>query len=103
MLEMEWTGPGQARLLEDKQPIGHARWDMKFLAWGKEQVKVAAVEEFQSPQDRRGDLWAYLTFLFQRDGAAAAVLDGTFFWFSQALQASWQAAGSPRAFSHIEP
>lgn len=96
MLEMEVTGPGEARLLEDKQVIGHARWSVRALAWDKERVKVAVVEALQAPSDRRGDLWAYLTFLFQRDGAAAAFLDGAFFWFSQGLQASWQAAGSPR-------
>lgn len=99
MLEMEVTGPGGARLLENKEVIGHARWSVKALAWGKERVKVAAVEDLQAPPDRRGDLWAYLTFLFQRDGAAAALLDGAFFWFSPALEKSWRAAGSPRELS----
>ncbi len=95
MLEMHVTGPGEARLLEDGKDVGLARWEMKALAWPGEQVKVALVETLQAPADCRGDFWAYLTFLFQRQGAAAARLDETFFWFSQALQKSWEAAGSP--------
>lgn len=97
MLEMRVTGPGEARLLEDGKDVGRARWEMKSLAWPGEEVKVALVEELQAPADCRGDFWAYLTFLFQRQGVAAARLEGAFFWFSQALQASWQAAGSPEA------
>lgn len=99
MLEMEVTGPGAARLLEDGTEVGQARWAMKSLAWPGERVKVARVERFSAPEGDRADFWAYLTFLFQRDGAAAARLEGTYFWFSQALQRSWQAAGSPEELS----
>lgn len=95
MLEMRVTGPGEARLLEDGAPIGSARWEVRTLCWGRERVKVALVTGLQVPQDCRADLWAYLAFLFQRDGIAAAMLDGVLFWFSKALEASWQAAGSP--------
>ena len=95
MLEMRVTGPGTAQLLADGSPIGSAQWEVRALAWGREQVKVAQVTQLQVPQDCRADLWAYLTFLFQRDGVAAAMLDGVLFWFSRALEKSWQAAGSP--------
>lgn len=97
MLEMQVTGPGEARLLEDGAPLGHARWELLSLVWPGEKVRLARVTELQVPQDRRGDFWAYLTFLFQRDGAAAAMLEGTPFWFSHALEQSWRAAGAPLA------
>lgn len=102
MLEMEVTGPGEARLLEDGAPLGHARWELWSLAWPGERVRVARVTQLQVPQDRRGDFWAYLTFLFQRDGAAAAMLEGVPFWFSQALEKSWRQAGSPLALSPLD-
>lgn len=95
MLEMQVTGPGEARLLEDGAALGRARWEVLSLVWPGERVRVARVAELQVPQDRRADFWAYLTFLFQRDGAAAAMLDGVLFWFSQALEKSWRAGGSP--------
>lgn len=95
MLEMHVTGPGEAQLLSDDSPIGSARWEVRTLAWGRERAKVAQVTELQVPQDCRADLWAYLTFLFQKDGVAAAMLDGVLFWFSHALEERWQAAGSP--------
>lgn len=95
MLEMRLTGPGEAQLFADGASIASARWEVRTLCWGREQVKVAQVTQLQVPQDYRAELWAYLTFLLPRDGVAAATLDGTFFWFSKALQASWQAAGSP--------
>lgn len=95
MLEMRRAGPGSATLLSDGKEVGRAQWETATLAWGRERVTVARVTGLESREDCRADFWAYLTFLFQRDGAAAATLDGTFFWFSQALQASWQAAGSP--------
>lgn len=95
MLEMRVTGPGEARLLSDGSPIGSARWTICALSWGRERVKVAQVTQLQVPPDCRADLWAYLTFLFQRDGVAAAMLDGVLFWFSHALEESWRAAGRP--------
>lgn len=95
MLEMRRTGPGSATLLSDGREVGHARWESATLAWDRERAQVARVTALESQADCRGDFWAYLTFLFQRDGMAAATLDGTFFWFSQALERSWQAAGSP--------
>lgn len=95
MLEMHVTGPGEARLLADGSPIGSARWEMRSLAWPGERVRVARVTALQVPQDYRADFWAYLAFLFQRGGAAAARLDGVWFWFSQALQKSWEEAGRP--------
>lgn len=95
MLEMRVTGPGEAQLLEEGKPLGSARWEMRSLAWPGERVRVAQVTQLQVPQDRRGDFWAYLAFLFQRDGAAAALLDGVLFWFSRALEQSWRAAGAP--------
>lgn len=95
MLEMHITGPGEARLLEDGAPVGLARWEMRPLCWPGEQVKVALVRELQAPAENRADFWAYLTFLFQREGAAAGRLDDVMFWFSQALQKSWEASGSP--------
>lgn len=98
MLEMRRTGPGSATLLSDGKEVGRAQWETASLTWGRERVQVARVTKLESEADCRPDFWAYLTFLFQRDGAAAATLEGAFFWFSQALQASWQEAGSPTAF-----
>lgn len=102
MVELKVTAPGQAELLADGAPAGECRWTWGILRWGAERVKVAQVERFTAPEDRRADFWAYLTFLFQRDGAAAATLNGTYFWFSQALQKSWEAAGRPETVSQEE-
>lgn len=95
MLEMRPAGPGSATLLSDGKEAGRAMWETATLTWDRERVTVARVTKLESEADCRSDFWAYLCFLFQRDGMAAATLDDTFFWFSQALEQSWRAAGSP--------
>ena len=91
MVEMERTGPGSARVLDGGAAAGEARWAMEPLAWPGERVQVARVARLDCPEGLRADFWAYLCFLFQGDGAAAAELDGVWFWFSQALERSWRA------------
>ena len=93
MVEMKRTGPGEAQLLEGGAVVGQANWRMEPLAWPGEEVQVAQVETLQAPAELRSDFWAYLCFLFQRDRAAAARLDGVLFWFSQALQKSYETQG----------
>ena len=93
MVEMKRTGPGSAQLLEGGAVVGEATWRMEPLAWPGEEVQMAVVEALQAPDNLRADFWAYLCFLFQRDRAAAAKLDGVLFWFSTALQKSYEARG----------
>ena len=92
MVEMRRTGPTSAQLLEDGKAVGEAAWHTEPLAWPGEEVQVAQVEMLHAPDHLRADFWAYLCFLFQRDRAAAAQLDGVMFWFSEALQKSYEAA-----------
>ena len=90
MVEMERTGPGSARLIEDGKPAGEAAWVMETLEWPGERVQLARVERLECPQNLRADFWAYLCFLFQTDRAAVAELDGVKFWFSEALKKSFE-------------
>ena len=91
MVEMERTGPGSARLLENGNAVGEAQWVMEVLEWPGERVQLARVERLECPQNLRADFWAYLCFLFQTDRAAVAELEGIKFWFSEALQKSYEA------------
>ena len=92
MVEMKRTGPGEAMLWEDGRSVGSATWTVEPLAWPGEEVRVARVERLEVPRELRADFWAYLCFLFQTDRAAAARLEGVLFWFSEALQKSYEAA-----------
>ncbi len=95
MIEMRQTGPGRAELWEDGKSAGAAQWSTAFLSWGRERVKVAVIARLTAPEDRAGDFWEYLVYLWQKEGVAAAWREGALLWFSRALQESWQAAGAP--------
>ncbi len=95
MIEMRQTGPGRAELWEDGKPAGAAQWSTAFLSWGRERVKVAVVAQFSSPEDRAGEFWVDLVYLWHKEGVAGAAREGELLWFSRALQESWQAAGAP--------
>lgn len=99
MIEMRALGPGEAQLLRDGQAVGASRWETGTLAWPGERVTAVRVLEFRAPEPEEADFRAYLRYLWQKAGAAVAVWPGETEWFSQALEARWQAAGSPLALT----
>lgn len=95
MVEIKMTRPGRVGIVQDGREVGEVRWSVKTLAWGRERVRVAAVETLTCPAEYTPDLWDYLRYLWQKEAVAAVEREGALTWFSRALEQSWQAAGSP--------
>ncbi len=103
MVELRRDRPDRAVLLQDGREAGEARWRYGTLAWGRERVRVAQVEALTAPAEVAADFWDYLCYLWQGEAVAAVWRDGAPTWFSQALRAAWQAAGSPSALTPESP
>ena len=102
MIEMKQTGPREVTLWTDGALAGGAAWSWDALSWDRERVTVARLTRLEAQARDLADLWAYLEYLWQPLGVAAVQTpDGALRWFHKALEARWQAAGSPKNFGSI--